>query len=693
MKYYKPQKELRLKALLIIGTLILMFFLVSKDLIYRSLVTVNLGGLYVSFLNTKADFINKLNDNEVDILEVSMSPNNYVRLQKERSIMASNYVINGNQWTSENHYFKSRVLINEKKSKSELRLFGMNPDHYRRSNGFSFRLKFNGGEGFGNKKVNLINPRSRDFNSDVLSNIIFYELSKGIKINYDLFKVIFNKSDYGYYLKEDFFDKYLIEENNRRESVIFEVLKDSIHFNHIGDDNEFMSLSQEIEDLYMNNYEEFLNLFDIEKIKTILLISIIINDKHPLLDINLHWVHNSVTGLFEPTFREGFVHSLNDFELNDLTYQGLVNDLYKRFIQDDFNEFVATNLSLVKKIICNNKDYKDFKNKMIGFKDQIETRENIILENIAIIEESLNNYPIKFKKQEQKIININKDTIISNDWKISSNEKLIIHDGVYITLKGAYLRILGGLEVLGRQNSKVHIVSPISESSTIYIQSKSPVNISHAIFKNLSNEKSPYDQPAAITFYETPDINIFNSEFKSNKSGDDYLNFFRCNDVNISNTLIKNTYSDALDSDFSNIEVTNSVFENIGNDAIDGSGSEIIIKNSKFLFCKDKAISAGEKSVFEVINCSMINNEIGIVSKDQSIVISENNELHDNRLDLAVFKKKKIYSRPTIINRYTIFKNYLIERKSNIDGFENIIFSSNVEDKLYGNLYGRSTEK
>lgn len=693
MKYNKSQRGLSFKPLIIIGVLILAFSLVFKDLIYRSLVTVNLGGLYVSFLNTKADFVNALNDNEVDILEVSMSPNNFVKLQKDRSLMLSNYVINGSQWTSDNQYFKSKVLINEGKSKAEIRLFGMNPDHYRSPKGFSFRLKFNGGEGFGNKKINLMNPRSRDFNSDVLSNIIFYELSDGIKINYELFKVIFNKSNYGYYLKEDFFDKYLIEENNRRESVIFEVLKDSIHFNHIGDDNEFMNLSQEIDDLNKNNYRKFLDFFDIEKIKAILLISLIINDKHPLLDINLHWVHNPVTGLFEPTFREGFVYSLSEFDLNKLTYQGLINDLYEIFIKDDFKDFVVTNLPQVKKIILNSNNYKDFKNKMIGFKDQIETRENIILENIAIIEKSLNNYPIKLINHEQKIININKDTIIYDNWKIKSNEKLIIHDGVNITLKGVYLRILGGLEILGKKNSKVHIISPNGESSTIYIQSKNPIKITHTIFQNLSNKRSPYSQPAAITFYETPDIKISNTEFNSNLSGDDYLNFFRCSDVNISNTLIKNTYSDALDSDFSNIVVFNSVFENIGNDAIDGSGSEIAINNSKFIFCKDKAVSAGEKSIFKVKNCRIINNEIGMVSKDQSIVISENNELYNNRLDLAVFKKKKIYSRPKFINRNTVFNNYLIEKKSNIEGFDNIVFSSNVEDKLYGNLYGRPTEK
>lgn len=693
MKYNKPNRGLNLKPLLILGSMILIFSLMFKEIIYRSLFTVNLGGLYVSYLNYKSDIINTFSDNEVNILEISMSPNNYVRLQKERGLILSNYVINGTQWTSDNQYFKSEVLINKRKSKSEIKLFGMNADHYRNPRGFSFRLKYNGGEGFGNKKVNLMNPRSRDFNTDVLSNIIFYELSNGIKINYDFFKVIFNKSNYGYYLKEDFFDKYLIEENNRRESVIFEVLKDSIHFNHIGDDDEFLNLSQEIEDLYRNNYEDFLKLFDIEKIKTILLISLIINDHHPLLDINLHWIHNPVTGLFEPTFREGFINPIIDFKLNNLNYPNLINDLYERFIKDDFNKFVEISLPQVKKIILHNSDYKDFKKKMTGFKDQIETRENVILENIAIINKLFKNSSENHDYYEQKLINITKDTIISDNWKIKPNEKLIIKNGVHLTLKSAYLRITGELEILGNKNSKVYISSPKEESSTIYIQSKKPVKIYHTIFQNLSNKKAPYNQPSSITFYETPDIKISDSEFNSNISGDDFLNFFRCDNVNISNTLIKNSYSDAIDSDFSTIKVTNSVFENIGNDAIDGSGSEIIINNSKFLFCKDKAISAGEKSVFEVNNCEIINNEIGIVSKDQSIVISNNNELDNNRLDLAVFKKKKIYSFPTFINHNTIFKNYLIEKKSHIKGFDNVVYNANVEEKLYGNLYGKSTEK
>jgi len=255
------------------------------------------------------------------------------------------------------------------------------------------------------------------------------------------------------------------------------------------------------------------------------------------------------------------------------------------------------------------------------------------------------------------------------------------------------LRIEGGIEILGKKNYPVNIVSPENGSSTIYIQSKIPVNISHTTFSNLTNLKSPYQQPASITFYETPEINITNSNFNKNINGDDFLNFFRCKNVNISNTNIENTYSDALDSDFSNILINNSNFNYIGNDAIDGSGSKITISNSNFTFAKDKAISAGENSRFEVKDCFIKNNAIGVVSKDNSVVLSKNNQLINNRLDLAVFKKKKIYSYPTFKNENTLINNYLIEKKSKISGLDDIVYSSNVEDKLYGNLYGRASER
>ena len=71
--------------------------------------------------------------------------------------------------------------------------------------------------------------------------------------------------------------------------------------------------------------------------------------------------------------------------------------------------------------------------------------------------------------------------------------------------------------------------------------------------------------------------------------------------------------------------IKNSVFENIGNDAVDSSGSIINIDNNYFFRVKDKAISAGEESFINISNSIFKSNEIALVSKDASRLISKNN--------------------------------------------------------------------
>ena len=93
-------------------------------------------------------------------------------------------------------------------------------------------------------------------------------------------------------------------------------------------------------------------------------------------------------------------------------------------------------------------------------------------------------------------------------------------------------------------------------------------------------------------------INISNSIFKENVSGDDFLNFFRSNNIKIENSLFENILNDAIDADFSNVMIKNSQFNRIGNDAVDGSGSNVQIDNSQFSYVKDKAVSAGERMLY-----------------------------------------------------------------------------------------------
>lgn len=690
MKYFKRKSKSNYNIIIsFIVILFIIIFFFNKDTIQRSLVTVNLGSIYVEYINEKAELKNFINGNKIKEVSILLSANNYVKLQKERAKMVTNFVKSGSLWNGKNNYFKVNFTEDSIITKGEIKLFGMNPDHYRNSRGHSFRIKFDGDYGYGNRRFNFMNPRSRDFITDPLLNIIYNKLSGGLKINYDLKKIKINKINYGLFLQEDFFDKYLIELNGKRESVIFENNVDSLVFNHIGDNYEFEETSLSLQNLFSSNYSKFIEMVDFEKLKLVLLLSLIINDTHPLSDGNMHWYYNPVTGLIEPTIREGFVYNIEEIDLNKiLNASKLIRDTYNQKLANDFSQSFYDDLQEIKKIIINDSDYLKFKEKMIGFNDQISNREKIIIKNIELLESY-------FEKQkninETKIINIKSDSIISGDIVIKANEKLVINEGVKITLSNAFIKVYGEIEANGTKLNPITI-SGDNNSGTIFVNSSNKILLDHVIFQNLTNNKSPYEQPASITFYECDDIRISNSSFINNYNGDDFLNFFRSKNIKLQNLKFENILNDAIDSDFSELEIVNSEFKNIGNDAIDGSGSSIIIEKNIFSNVQDKAISAGENSNFEIINSYFDSNELALVSKDGSKVISTSNIFYNNKLDFASFVKKKFYGPSETIFNNAKIKSFLIEEKSIVEGLDSISYSYDVESKLYGNLYGRASE-
>ena len=694
MKYYKKAKTniSRIYILFFILVIIAIIFL-TRDVLYRSLVTINLGSVYIELLNEKAEVINYLKNNEIKTVNISMSPNNYVRMQKERSSMVSNYVLKGNQWFGDNNYFKVRYNDGISEDvKAEIKLFGMNPDHFRDSDGHSFRLRFDGKQGFGDKKVNFLNPRSRDFITDPLLNIIYGKLYGGLKINYKPVRVVLNKSNYGIFYMEDFFDKYFIEQNQKRESLIFEISNDSIYYNHLGEDESFLAIGTKLDQMYHNDYDSFIDKFDINKIKALIVLASVINDEHPLSDINMHWYYNNVTGLIEPTIREGFVKKTTSINIDKiLANNAIINDIYNKHINSDFLYDMKSNLALIKEIILNDKEYNNLKNKMIGFGKNIDKKENIILENIDILSNQLKNE----EKTEEKIVNtiyINKDTTISGNYIVPKNTILKIREGVRIKLKNAYIKVFGEFRAIGTSNKPIIIEGIGRESGTLFFNTEKSIIIQDVIFSNLTNANSGYNQPAAITFYECSSINILNSFFRGNLMGDDYINFFRSNNISINNATFMNVLYDAIDSDFSQLSIKNSTFEDIGNDAVDGSGSIIDIYNNSFYNVQDKAISAGEESFINISNSIFKLNEIALVSKDASKIISINNLLENNIIDFASYKKKSFFGFPEAVFENTKIKNYLIEDNSIVEGLDTIIYTTNIESKLYGNLYGRASE-
>ena len=666
----------------------------NYDYLKRSVSTIYLGSLYDEFLNEKAGLINYFNNINLDRYNFMLSKNNYVRLQQERAKMINNYKSSGNQWAGENQYFKSKILIGDKNLKGELKLFGMNSDHFRSQNGHSFRVKYKkAGEKFGNRKFNYINPRSRDFNSDFLLNLIYNKLYDGIRIHYKPVEVYLNKNRFGIMLEESFFDKYLIETNSRRESVIFEFTEDGqIHFNYIDNKNE-SDYSGYILDLYRNNYEAFLNKIDLNKLKSVIILGLISNNAHPFSTINLHWYYNPVSDLIEPTIRESFTTSLKNYNIEAVLNEIIENNpIIKDLFLDSKNIFfrdLNNNLTEIENIIKYDSEYLEFKQKMIGFSDKIDEREMFLKYNISALKKQ--SFKKEINKKSQRI-EITKDTLFKGEVIFGENTEVVISPGVNVMMDSALLKIKGKFKAVGTEKFPI-IFNGIGKSGTIYFENNDQVDISFVSFKNLSNQNSKQTQPSSVTFHNSKNINITYSKFERNIVGDDFINFFKSSNVLIKECLFKDIKSDALDSDFSEIKIINSKFINIGNDAIDGSGSNIFIKNCYFNNIKDKAISAGENSQFQIEEGIIENSEIGIVTKDFSNITVKNIKLKNNSLDFSSFIKKDFYGNSKAVFYNTTLYKYLIEEGSEIIGLENITYSTKVEKKLYGNLYGKASEK
>jgi hypothetical protein len=184
-----------------------------------------------------------------------------------------------------------------------------------------------------------------------------------------------------------------------------------------------------------------------------------------------------------------------------------------------------------------------------------------------------------------------------------------------------------------------------------------------------------------------------------NNFGEDALNLVS-SEFLINSLTIENSPSDAFDSDFSTGKIHNLDCKFIGNDCLDVSESNILATKVSVLSAKDKAISAGENSQLKIEDIFIKNSGIGLVAKDGSTLEVKELILQDVELAMAIFKKKPSYSDPFLRldnvdsndepkGLFNSTKNFIVPTNVNVS----IINSEEIENLMYGSVYGRATEK
>ncbi|MFL2888249.1 MAG: hypothetical protein ACJZ3C_04640 [Pelagibacteraceae bacterium] len=251
--------------------------------------------------------------------------------------------------------------------------------------------------------------------------------------------------------------------------------------------------------------------------------------------------------------------------------------------------------------------------------DYIFSKENLsnLLEGELIIENKVYQYlgrNLNFKG----IINQN----IYNELKIK-NSKIFFDSGIDIEINSNE-NIVDIYQ--NKSDSRLYITGGILENLTINYYGKK-VNKDNK--KNLKN--FPINISGLTGCLSLVNLEVKNLSINANNSNcEDAVNL-----INVRGTLkdinIKNSLSDGLDIDFSNLSIESITVSSSGNDCVDFSAGIYKLKDLKLYNCGDKALSVGEKSFLTLNNIIAENTSIGIASKDSSIV----------KLNSAYFKKLK----------------------------------------------------
>jgi len=685
---------------------------ISNYILYgKGIISNNLSILpnYISGLQSDPDVI------YIDIKSLNIQRLSFLRnkaLSNKDGVIQEEY---------KNESVKTKLTYKGKTYKAELSLTGQNMDHINNSHKWSFRVNLKGeGRIDGIKKFTLLVPHTRG--KDVLSEFIGHKLMKYVGLTsprYNYKRVILNGKNYGIYAFEEHLDKITLESNSLREGIIIKATPNSFKVfkeeRMISNELFFKQLTylKNQWNLFLRGDIQTKSLFNINKLANYYAISDIINGQHTHYLGNEIFYLNPMTLLLEPIGREWDAPYLDDKDykifLNNISViSGDANS--KKFqeliFQDE--EFISlylsslnlfTNNSFINNFMKENiETIKGAKNILYAEYPYLDADENILYRQVDAIRKELSKVKLKNTNYQVEDIIIDKpEWVISEDFVVKKNQRLIVHEGTHIDMIQNSGIISYG-NIIFKGSSKNPITTGSSDKSGTGISvfhAKNRSKIEHTIFTGIEvSKKSIRSLTSPVFFYES-DVDILNTTFRDNNS-EDMLNIFRSNFL-IRDSIFINSYSDAFDSDFSNGAIENTVFKNLGNDAIDLSGSIVNLDNIEIIKALDKAISLGENSESYGGPLKILDSNLGISSKDLSYFFYEGVDISNAQVAFSIYEKKEEFGssfgevRSANLNNNKL--DFIIEEKSSliinnkkIDGDY-----KNVKNLMYGNTYGTAT--
>ena len=184
------------------------------------------------------------------------------------------------------------------------------------------------------------------------------------------------------------------------------------------------------------------------------------------------------------------------------------------------------------------------------------------------------------------------------------------------------------------------------------------------------NKKQRFNQDLLTGCLTLLDLSIANISIEIDDAlCEDGVNLIRVNG-GLNSVVVKNALSDAIDADFSNLNFKSIVIKDAGNDCIDLSSGDYQIDYADLSDCKDKAVSAGEQSKLSINSVKISNSNIGVASKDSSVV-----EINSTNINLtatcfsAYNKKQEFWGGKIIVKKHNCLPNQVNQQKNSLVEF------------------------
>ena len=354
--------------------------------------------------------------------------------------------------------------------------------------------------------------------------------------------------------------------------------------------------------------------------------------------------------------------------------------------QDDSKKyFFAGSMKINWDSSCKKIVFTDHENNSKTF----ELKEDIVL-NINTNIYTKNNYANLRDSPEILKISKNKFTINSNininqNSLINKTEKFILNKGNIINIiNGSTLFVEGEISFINDSQNYTKIISSDGTGSIIFNENN--FDFENIYFENLS-------KPNLDNYILFGGVNFINSKIKlnniviKNSNNEDAINIINSKSE-ISNIYFENIKADALDVDFGELNFSNINCLKINNDCIDISGASVNGKNLVSKNSLDKGISVGENSNVKIQNINIVNNNIALAVKDGSSADIRNLTLKENKYDIALFTKKKEFSKPKLVltNINNLDKERILQSKNTTLIIDDNSFVGSMEDDYINSL-------